>query len=350
MKALRLSSMWAAAVVVLPLAACGGGDTPQAGSAADNSDNALISVTNCGIDYHLDSPVRRAVTLEQGQTETLLALGVSEQMAGTSHKKDVIRPEWQEAFDSVPVLSAEPATNEQIRDADADFIYSGFASNYTRESAGDRQEWQDLGVVAYLTNTECREVDDNAGVPAFELMKKDYRQLGAFFDKADRAEELIAEQDRVVRHAQQVAEKIDGSPSIALFYSSYEGAPYIAGRTSLAQDMFELLGARNVFEDVEEDWPTVSWEAFADRDPDVIVLADLAGRGKPGDTYQEKIAELENNPATKNLRAVQGKRYIVVPAIGLTPNVRAPEVLEVLAGALADGVDGLTGATATGKL
>lgn len=346
----RIAALLTAVAAALPLAACGtgAGGAPEATTEAQS---APIIATNCGMEFRLDTPARRAVTLEQGQTETLLALGAAKQMAGTSHLKDAIRPEWQEAYDSVPVLSKEPANGEQIRAADADFIFSGFAANYTRGKAGDRQEWKDLGVVPFLSNTECRDVTDNAGQNAFQLMEKDYQELGSFFDKPEQAEELIAQQRQAIEAAQRTADSLQDRPRMALFYSSYEGAPYIGGKKSLAQDMFDFLGATNVFADVNEDWPTVSWESFADRNPEVIVLADMSKRGYPGDTYQEKIKELEDNPATRNLDAVRNHRFIVVPAIGLSPNVRSSEVLTILADALAGGVDdAIAGATAGGKL
>lgn len=290
-----------------------------------------MSVKNCGIELRLDHPVKRAVTLEQGATETLLALGAKDLMVGTSHRKEKLRPDLQKAFDSVPELSPDPATAEQIRSVDPDFIYSPFIINYTRDKSGDRQEWVAAGVQPFVSNVDCRDEPENKGKDGFALIAEDFRQLGVMFDKQDTANSLVKDLDDAIAQAREVADKGGKHHvSIAFLYSMYEGAPYIAGSKSIAQDMADFNGARNVFDDVHEDWPTVSWEAFAGKDPDYIVLADLSGRGAPGDTPAEKIKELETNPATRHMRAVREKKYIEVPGVGLTQSVRTVEPLRII--------------------
>lgn len=293
---------------------------------------------NCGLELTLEQPVQRAVTLEQGATETLLALGAQDLMVGTSHRKEKLRPDLQEAFDAIPELSPEPATAEQIRSVDADFIYSPFMVNYTRDRSGDRHEWQKVGVQPFVSNVECRDQPENHDRDGFELIAEDFRQLGVMFDRRDEADRLIADLDDAVAKARNLA-ATGGKhhASIAFLYSMYEGAPYVAGSKSIAQDMANLNGARNVFDDLDEDWPAISWEAFAGRDPDYIVLADLSGRGAPGDTPAEKVKELESNPATRHMRAVRDKRYIVVPGVGLTQSVRTVEPLRIITERLAAG-------------
>ena len=117
----------------------------------------------------------------------------------------------------------------------------------------------------------------------------------------------------------------------ALLYSIFDGAPYIGGKLSIAQDIFDLTGVKNVFEDANEAWPELSWEALADKDPDFIVLADLPGRGAPGDKAEEKIEMLEKDPATRNLKAVKEKRYVIVKGIGLSGSVQSYAPLEDVA-------------------
>lgn len=339
------------AVSSLALVACADSEEPAQQDNAQAS-GEQVSVINCGIEFTLDEPVQRAVTLEQGPTDTLLFLGVEDQMAGTSNQKEEIRPEFEEAFNSVPVLSPDPATAEQIREVDADFIYAPFTANYTADNAGTREEWVDLGVVPFLSNTECREEPENEGLELFELLAKDYEQLGQFFGAEEEAEELAQRQEESIARAEEVAAGIDESPTMAVLYSFYDGAPYIAGSTAIAQDMIDFAGGINVFDDVEEDWPEISWEAFADRDPEIIILVDLSGRGAPGDTWEEKVAELESNPATANLDAVVNERYLVVPGAGFTQSVNSMETLDVMVEALDEGITGggPVGATSDGEI
>lgn len=308
-------------VATLLLSACTDETPPE---------NSGQVIDNCGMPLDLSEPVRAAVTTEQGATDTLLALGQSENMAGTSHLKDAVLPEHQADFESIPVLSDSIATAEQIRNADADLIYAPFISVFTADQSGTREEWQDLGVRTFVTNTQCPDYGDNNGQGYFDLLEKDFRELGELFRVPGRAEELVERQ----RDAVAAAQAVEAGESVVFLYSVYEGAPYIAGGTGIAQEMSDLLGLRNSFSDVAEEWPEISWEAIADADPDHIVLADLPGRDAPGDRWQDKVQMMEQNPAMMHTRAVSEGNYFVVPGVGLSPSARSTEPLEILTEAL----------------
>ena len=71
--------------------------------------------------------------------------------------------------------------------------------------------------------------------------------------------------------------------------------------------IMQAAGLDNVAADVHDTWTSMSWEAIVEANPDVIVLVDAAWN-----TAEQKIAHLEQNPATAALPAVQAKRYVVV--------------------------------------
>ena len=96
----------------------------------------------------------------------------------------------------------------------------------------------------------------------------------------------------------------------------------------------DTVGARNVFVDTTEEWPQVSWEVIADRNPDALVLADLSRRTIDGDALAAKIAFLESNPVTARMTAVQEKRYIVVNGADLNPSIRTVDGAEKVANGL----------------
>ena len=84
----------------LTLTACGG-------SSDDDADTASISLQNCGRTVTLDGPAERAVTLNQGATESALAIGAEGQMAGTAYLDDTIAPQGQAADAQRPVVAEE---------------------------------------------------------------------------------------------------------------------------------------------------------------------------------------------------------------------------------------------------
>ncbi|MFI5427083.1 ABC transporter substrate-binding protein [Aeromicrobium sp. UC242_57] len=103
--------------------------------------------------------------------------------------------------------------------------------------------------------------------------------------------------------------------------------PYIAGCCGAPGIMTRGVGATNAFEDSSQLWPEISWESILDRDPTVLVLADL-GRGGDGDSAADKIKFLESDPVASKLTAVRNKRYIILEGTTMDPSIRNVEGIE----------------------
>jgi iron complex transport system substrate-binding protein len=110
-------------------------------------------------------------------------------------------------------------------------------------------------------------------------------------------------------------------------YSVYGDAPYVAGKTAMPSEMSRIAGARNAFDDLDEDWPSVTWEQIAARDPDFLVIGDLSERGKPGDSAADKLRAIRANPVMAQLDAARKNRFITVPGTEMDPSVRTVDAL-----------------------
>ncbi|UCM91546.1 ABC transporter substrate-binding protein [Streptomyces marincola] len=325
-----LGAFAAALLLVPPAAGC---STPGEGDGSAAADPDAASVESCGRTLAPATPPERIVTLDQSATETLLELGLADRMVGTSNLKVPVAPEHQDAYGRIPVLNPEIPTAEQVRAATPDAVVASFADGFTRDRAGTRAELAELGVLSYVSAVDCPE--DHPHVTAFDRLLLDYERLGRLFGAEDRAEALVAEQRQAIDAA--AGGELAEEPTLVWLYSVYNGLPYVAGGTGLPSEMSALIGASNAFDDVPEDWPEVSWEEIADRDPDVIVVGDLAERGAPGDSAEEKIEVLRDDPVTSRLTAVQEDRIVVVPGIGMDPSVRSVHTLDLVV----DGIRGL---------
>lgn len=310
-------SLIAAAAVMLPLAAC---SSPQKEAAP-----AAVSVQNCGFEVVVDKPIQRAATLRQAATENLFALGQQSKMVGTGSLRDAVLPKWKADYDAIPVLSKTVPTNEQLRAVDPDFIVTTQEGSFTPQLSGTREEWAKLGVATFVSNTEC----GAPGESGFDLIFRDYEQLGQLMDAKPAADALIKEQRSLVE-----ASRMKSGKSLAFLFALKDSA-FVDGRKGIANDISEITGSTNVFGSLPETRNEISIEAFADADPDFIVIADLSGRGMPGDKAEEKIAVLESNPATRNMKAVREKKYIIIPGVGLDASVRSVEPLKIVADRLA---------------
>ena len=85
------------------------------------------------------------------------------------------------------------------------------------------------------------------------------------------------------------------------------------GAGSFQSEILSLAGGRNLFDDVTAPSATVSIEAIAARDPDLILVSDT---GVPG---------IVNRPEWQVVRAVRERRFVHLsnPAFG-RPSPRAP--------------------------
>ncbi|HEX2317317.1 MAG TPA: ABC transporter substrate-binding protein [Thermomonospora sp.] len=322
------AGLLAATAVILSACASPAGERTSGGASSG------VSVTSCGQRLTFAKTPARAVTLDQSATETLLALGLAGRMAGTAFRKAEISPPYRADYGKVPVLSAKMLTAEGLRAANPDVAVASFTAMFTKDRVGTREELRGIGLPTYVSAVDCPK-DGPAGATPFDLLFRDYRNYGHIFGVSDRANRLVAEQRKVLDEAARLRRNLKGSPSVAYVYSVFNGTPYVAGKGGIPSEISRLTGVRNVFDDVGEQWPQVTWEAVAQRRPDVIVLGDLTTAASPaGNTAAQKLATMRAHPTLSRLPAVRDNRTITVTAIEMDPGVRSVNVLR----ALVDGV------------
>ena len=320
----------AAAVVVLT--ACSRSEAPVEQDAA--AAGFPITVQNCGRDVVIDAPPQRAVSLNQGSTEILLSLGLADRMVGTATWTDPVRENLAEDNATVPQLAVDKPSLETVLDAEPDFVSASFAGTLGPGGVADRDQFESLGVPTYLAPSDCvGKVSVNADGARTEPFTMDaiygeIRDLARIFDVTERGEELIAGLEQRMQDSRMRADA-----DLAYWFSDIR-APYFGGCCGSPGVITDTVGARNIFVDTTEEWPQVSWEVIADRDPDVLVLADLSRRTIDGDALAAKIEFLESNPVTSRLTAVREKRYIVVNGADLNPSIRTVDGTEKVADGL----------------
>ncbi|CAN7524264.1 ABC transporter substrate-binding protein [Mycolicibacterium frederiksbergense] len=314
------------------LTACGQPEAPNEQAAA--AAGFPITVQNCGRDVVIDTPPQRAVSLNQGSTEILLSLGLADRMVGSATWTDPVRENLAEDNAKVPQLAVNKPSLETVLDAEPDFVSASFAGTLGPGGVADRDQFDSLGVPSYLAPSDCvGKVSVNADGARTEPFTMDaiygeIRDLARIFDVPERGEELIAGLDQRMRDS-----RLRADADLAYWFSDIR-APYFGGCCGSPGVITDTVGARNIFLDTTEEWPQVSWEVIADRDPDVLVLADLSRRTIDGDALAAKIEFLESNPVTSRLTAVREKRYIVVNGADLNPSIRTVDGTEKVADGL----------------
>jgi iron complex transport system substrate-binding protein len=164
-----------------------------------------------------------------------------------------------------------------------------------------------------------------------ETVYGEIRDLARVFGVPERGEKLVAELTARMARA-TAASRVSGA-SVLYWYSDSQG-PYMAGCCGAPGVVSRALGVRNVFDDTREEWPRINWETVADRDPDVLVIADLTRRAQSAESAAKKIAFLESHPVTRDMTAVKRKRYVILGGQEMNPTLRTVDAVEKVAAAL----------------
>lgn len=81
-----------------------------------------ITYTSCGVDRTVSQSPQRIITLNQGATEFVLALGLASRTVGTAYLDDYIWPQYKTEYANIPVLSSSYPNETTIMSYSPDFI------------------------------------------------------------------------------------------------------------------------------------------------------------------------------------------------------------------------------------
>ncbi|MFB6903694.1 ABC transporter substrate-binding protein [Streptomyces sp. P11-1] len=335
---IRTAALLAAAAVLLT--ACGGGTTISSAEGGDRADGFPLTLKNCGRTVTVKAPPQRAVSVDQGSTEILLSLGLADRLAGTATWSDPVMKGLEKANAGVERISENRPSSEKVLDKEPDFLSASFASTLAKGGVAPREQFEKLGVPTYISPADCVGKDNSGGGDGartapltMDSVYTEVRELSQVFGVPERGDALVKKlQERVAK----ATEGIDGSKASLLYWFSDSKAPYLAGCCGAPGVITRELGAKNVFDDTHDEWPQISWETVADRNPDVLVIGDLSRTMQTAESAEKKIEFLESNPVTRTMDAVKNRRYVLLSGQAMNPTIRTVEGLERVAAGLRD--------------
>ncbi|MFE3720636.1 ABC transporter substrate-binding protein [Streptomyces cyaneofuscatus] len=336
---IRTAALFAAGVVLLT--ACGGGTTDSsADGGGAKADGFPLTLKNCGRTVTVKAPPQRAVSVDQGSTEILLSLGLADRLAGTATWSDPVMKGLEKANKGVERISENRPSSEKVLDKEPDFLSASFASTLAKGGVAPREQFEKLGVPTYISPADCTGKDNSGGGDGartapltMDSVYTEVRELSQVFGVPERGDALVKKlQARVAK----ATDGIDGSKASLLYWFSDSKAPYLAGCCGAPGVITRELGAKNVFDDTHDEWPQISWETVADRNPDVLVIGDLSRTMQTAESAEKKIEFLESNPVTKTMDAVKNRRYVLLSGQAMNPTIRTVEGLERVAAGLRD--------------
>ena len=287
-----------------------------------------VTVKSCNRDVTFEAAPMRAVSNDVNLTEMMLALGLTDHMAGYTGVSEwkTLDETLRANVEQLPELSPDYPTKEVLLGADADFYFAGW--NYGMRVGGEvtPETLAAFNIAVYELTESCIHIMDKPK-SSMDDMYVDLLNLGIIFGVEDKAEALVAgyKQELVDFSATLPASE---TPPKVFVYDSGEDKPFTAGRYAIPTALIEAAGGTNIMDDVGSSWVEVGWEPVIERNPDVVVIVNY------GDvTAEQKIAFMKDNAAFKDIPAVVNDRFVVLEYVEATPGPRNIGAIKRLAAA-----------------
>lgn len=277
-----------------------GGETTAAPPRARVADSGAAAVArdDYGATIAATAPAHRIVSLNPTTTEILFALGEGGRVIGRSRWD-----QWPEAARDVPALGdAIRPSVEQVLAARPDLVLL-YASGDNRAAAS---------AIA------------NAGIPVVALrvdriadFERCVRILGTLTGRREVAQVAI---DSVRRTLEVVRRATQHVSRTSVFLHVWDNPLMAIGGGSFLSELVEIAGGRNVYADLPEPSPQVSFEDLVRRDPDAILAGPL------------EVSRLNADARWRSLRAVRDGRVLAYDtSLVARPSMRLGEAARSLA-------------------
>lgn len=241
MKTVKLVSLLLCLILICPVLGC--------------AEDAAVTVTDMtGREITLEAPATRVVALTASDCEILYALGAGDTLVGRGEYCD-----YPEDVQAVPSVQSGYETNvEQIIALEPQVVLMATMAQTTEQV----EALEAAGVRVVVSDAQ-----DIAGVyAAIEL-------IGAVTGKNEEAAALIAGMKDSFAAIAAKAEG-DGSKTVYFEVSPLEYGLWTAGKGTFMDELAQMIGLKNAFEDVEG-WAAISEEQVLERDPDYIVTISM---------------------------------------------------------------------------
>jgi iron complex transport system substrate-binding protein len=252
----------------------------------------------------------RIVSLAPSVTEMLFAIGAGSQVVGNT--KFCNYPPEATALTEIGGFSAKSISIEAIVELQPDLVIAGTASQ--------------LAVIEQLAPFN---------IPAVVLAPASFNdvytsiiRIGTLTGRTEAAEQLVNSMRTRVDTVLAKVATIPDSARPTVFWEVFDDPLTTSSQTTFIGQMIELVGAKNIFADTDEDYPQVSVEAIIERNPQVILGSARAGQATTTDTIRQR-------PGWMGIQAIREQRvYLFDSDIVSRPGPRLVDAIEAVATAL----------------
>ncbi len=271
----------------------------------------------------------RIVSLLASATEMIAALGCLDQMVGRSHECD-----YPPEVLSLPTVSTpQIMTNTSSAEIDAQIkqrVQAGVATDDAALTALsiyaiDIEQLQALRPDVIFTQNQCevcavserdvtRAVQQLTGLEPRIVSLSPYRlsdvwedvlRVGQALHRRTEAEHLIHDYQQRLDALQAATAQFGSRPRVTIL----EWLDPLMGSGNWTPELVAYAGGKNVFGEIGQHSPWISWEELQTADPDVLVLAPC---GYNIERTLQDLPILQRNPIWQTLQAVRNNRIYAI--------------------------------------
>ena len=255
----------------------------------------------------------RVVSLHDTTTELLVGVGAARHLIALVEPSD-LAPETATAVRSVPRLPRGPLSCEAL---------VGLRPTHVFGTDASLERQPELGLI--LEQSQITSVFlDPANLDALWLsIAKTGVLLGVESEAQEWTTSLKAQVAAFARPAPATAQE-----PVSVFIYDCCDPPFTAGGKVPLNELLNVLDAKNVFDELAQDWGRVSWEAVLMHDPELIIVNEYDYVGQ--NSSDAKLRHLKDSAFLSQVTAVREDSFIVLPLALALEGPRCVEALSIL--------------------
>lgn len=249
----RTIAVTASGILALGVVACDRASETRTGRAPGEAgaDAPIRVEDDAGRSLTLSAPPERIVSLVPSATEILVALGAADRIVGRTD------------FDTLPPVDTLPSVGEGLRPSVERIVTLEPDLVIRFAAASDRstpRRLDDLGIPHMAVRPD--RIDDVRRIVA---------SLGSVTGRTEVADSLLEAMNGALA---DVAERVRQLPTRRVAFVVGGSPPWVAGPDTFIDELLEVAGAENVFEDLDDLYGPVSREAFVSRSIDAVLAVE----------------------------------------------------------------------------
>ncbi len=279
------------------------------------------SVYNAGKVVSFMTVPKRVIAMSYEQAEILASLGVEKNIAAIAPAecdRSCIRREYAKQLEGIPEIRSNDTGVPKPRELkmfNADFVLGSYHSIKTMELKSGKA-FKEYNINFYAQEATIPET------ATLEGLYKDILNLGKIFHVEAKSIELV-ERLRSRVSAISAEGAINRKHTRVFVFDSNAEKPFTAMKGTIESYLIRRAGGRNIFEDREGTYQSVTWKEVADKDPQVMLVHDY----KDYMTAKEKIEVLKRQKELEGVSAIMNNQIYVIGLADVFPGIRVADTL-----------------------